>query len=63
MSMLSCSGILVSLQHFLRKFKQKNFFDEFEYDKLYPSGSAPAPIYGTPKMQKSPLVIHFPNFV
>ena len=32
--------------------KQKNFFNENEYDKLYPSGSAPARIYGTPKMHK-----------
>ena len=32
--------------------KQKNFFNENEYDKLYPSGSAPACIYGTPKMHK-----------
>ena len=32
--------------------KQKNFFNEIEYDKLYPSGSAPARIYGTPKMHK-----------
>ena len=39
-----------SLQRFLRKLKQKNFFNEIEYDKLYPSGSAPARIYGTPKM-------------
>ena len=30
----------------------KNFFNELEYDKLYPSGSAPAHIYGTPKMHK-----------
>ena len=41
-----------SLQHFLRKFKPKIFFNEIEYDKLYPSGSAPACIYGTPKMHK-----------
>ena len=34
------------------KLKQKNFFNEIEYDKLYPSGSAPARIYGTPKMHK-----------
>ena len=34
------------------KLKQKNFFKENEYDKLYPSGSAPARIYGTPKMHK-----------
>ena len=41
-----------SLQRVLGKLKQKNFFNEIEYDKLYPSGSAPARIYGTPKMQK-----------
>ena len=41
-----------SLQRFLRKLKQKNFFNEIEYDKLSPSGSAPACIYGTPKMRK-----------
>ena len=32
--------------------KQKNFLNEIEYDKLYRSGSAPARIYGTPKMHK-----------
>ena len=42
----------VSLQCFLHKLKQKNFFNETEYDKLYPSGSAPARIYGTHKMHK-----------
>ena len=41
-----------SLQRFLRKLKQRNFFNEIEYDKLYASGSAPASIYGTPKMRK-----------
>ena len=41
-----------SLQRFLRKLKQKNFFNENEYDKLYSSGSAPGHIYGTPKMHK-----------
>ena len=41
-----------SLQRFLRKLKQKNLFNENEYDKLYPSGSAPARIYGTPKIHK-----------
>ena len=33
-----------SLQRFLQKLKQKNFFNEIEYDTLYPSGSAPARI-------------------
>ena len=41
-----------SLPHFLRKLKQINFFNENEYDKLYPSGSALARIYGTPKIHK-----------
>ena len=41
-----------SLHRFLRKLKQKNFFNKNEYDKLYPSGSAPARIYDTPKMHK-----------
>ena len=37
---------------FLRKLKRKNFFNKNECDKLYPSGSAPARICGTPKMHK-----------
>ena len=37
---------------FLRKLKQKFYFNEIEYDKFYPSGSAPPSIYGTPKMHK-----------
>ena len=41
-----------SLQCFLCKLKQKNFFNDNEYDRLYPYGSAPARIYGTPKMHK-----------
>ena len=41
-----------SLQRFLPKLKQKKFLNETECDKLYPSGFAPARIYGTPKMKK-----------
>ena len=41
-----------SLQCFLCKLKQKNFLNKNEYDRLYPSGSAPAHIYGTPKIHK-----------
>ena len=51
-----------SIQRFLRKLKQKNFFNENEYDKLYPSGSAPARIYGTPKMHKFSSSDSFPKF-
>ena len=50
-----------SLQCFLRKLKQKNFFNNNKYDKLYPSGSAPACIYGTPKMHKFPSSDSFPK--
>ena len=50
-----------SLQRFLRKLKQKNFLKENEYDKLYPSGSAPAGIYGTPKMLKFSFSDSFPK--
>ena len=50
-----------SLQCFLRKLKQKNVFNENEYDKLYPSGSAPASIYGTHKMHKLSPSDSFPK--
>ena len=50
-----------SLQRFLRKLKQKNFLNEIEYDKLCPSGSAPARIYGTPKMHKFSSSDSFPK--
>ena len=46
---------------FLRKLKQKNFFLEIEYGKLYPSGSAPACIYGTPKLHKFSSSDSFPK--
>ena len=49
------------LQRFLRKLKQKNFINGIEFDKLYPSGSAPACIYGTPKMHKFPSSDSFPK--
>ena len=50
-----------SLQRFLRKLKQENLFNENEYDKLYPFGSAPARIYGTPKMHKFSSSDSFPK--
>ena len=46
---------------FLPKLKQKNFFNENQYNKLYPSGSAPARIYGTPKMHKFSSRDSFPK--
>ena len=50
-----------SLQCFSGKLKQKNFFNKVEYDKLYPSGSAPTRIYGTPKMHKFSSSDSFPK--
>ena len=41
-----------SLQRFLRKLKEKNVFNEIEFDKFCPAASAPALIYGFPKMHK-----------
>ena len=41
--------------------KQKNFFNEIKYDKLYPSGSALARIYGTPKIHKFSSSDSFPK--
>ena len=50
-----------SLQRFSCKLKQKSFFNDNEYDKLYPSGSAPSRIYGTPKMHKFSANDSFPK--
>ena len=41
--------------------KQKNFFNEIKYDKLYPSGSAPARVYATPKIHKFSCSDSFPK--
>ena len=49
------------LQRFLCKLKQKNFFNENEYDKLYPSGFSPARIYSAPKMHKFSSSDSFPK--
>ena len=50
-----------SLQRFLHKLKQKGLFKESEYDKLHPCGSAPAHIYGTPKMNNNSSNDIFPK--
>ena len=45
----------------MKKVEKKNFFNKNEYDRLYPSGSAPAPIYGTPKIHKFSSSDSFPK--
>lgn len=41
-----------SLQNYLRVLRKDGFFDQQDYVKLYPNGTSPARIYGTPKMHK-----------
>ena len=41
--------------------RQINFFNEIEYDTLYPSGSAPVRIYGAPKIQNFSSRDSFPK--
>ena len=50
-----------SVQRFLGKLKQKNFLNETEYDKLYPSASARARICHTLKMHKFSSSDSFPK--
>ena len=50
-----------SLERFLLSWNKKTFFNEIEYYKLYPSGSATACIYGTPKMLKFSSSDTFPK--
>ena len=40
------------LPRFLRTLKNNKCLGDVEYEKIYPSGSSPAKIYGTPKMHK-----------
>ena len=40
------------LQRFLLKLKKKGFFTDGDYEKVYPTGSAVARIYGLPKLHK-----------
>ena len=42
----------MQLQGFLRKLKNKQFFTKEVYDKIYPTGSKRASIYGLPKIHK-----------
>ena len=41
-----------SLRCCLHQLEDKDLFNEAKYEKLYPSGSAPACVYGTPKIHK-----------
>ena len=40
------------LQRYLRELKKKQFLDDATYERIYPSGSQPSRLHGTPKVQK-----------
>ena len=44
-----CEG---QLQCYLRKLSNKGYFDESIYNYIYPAGSLPSRLYGTPKIHK-----------
>ena len=50
------------LQRFLRTLRNNKCLDKLEYEKIYPSGSSPAKIYGSPKMHKPFDSNSLPNF-
>ena len=50
------------LQPFLGTLKNNKCLDDVEYEKIYPSGSYPAKIYGSPKMHKPFDSNSLPNF-
>ena len=41
------------LQRTLREIDKKNKFSDIEYSNLYPKGTKPARLYGTPKIHKA----------
>ena len=51
------------LQRFLRTLKnERNCLNDADYKLIYPSGSVPAKIYGTPKIRKLTAPESFPDF-
>ena len=50
------------LQRYLRKLNNKGYFDESVYDYIYPAGSLPSRLYGTPTIHKIKLKSDIPPF-
>ena len=42
-----------ALQQTLREINKKHIFSDMEYSSLYPKGSKPPGLYGTPKILKA----------
>ena len=51
-----------ALQRTLREINKKNIFSDTEYSNLYPKGTKPARLYGTPKIRKAFLPGCLPPF-
>ena len=49
-------------QRTLREINKKDIFSDIEYSNLYPKGTNPAQLYGTPKIRKAFLPGSFPPF-
>ena len=50
------------LQRYLRELKKKQFLDDATYERIYPSGSQPSRLYGTPKVHKIKSNPEVPSF-
>ena len=51
-----------ALQRTLREINKKNIFSDIEYSNLYPKGTKPARLYGTPKIHNTFLPGSPPSF-
>ena len=50
------------LQRYLRELKKKPILDDATYERIYPSGSQPSRLYGTPKVHKIKPNFELPPF-
>ena len=50
------------LQRYLRELNKKQFLDDATYERIYPSGSQPSRLYGTPKVHKIKSNSEVPSF-
>ena len=50
------------MQRYLRELKKQQFLDDVTYDRIYPSGSQPSRLYGTPKVHKTKSNSEVPSF-
>ena len=51
-----------SYRSILENLKKKQFLDDATYERIYPSGSQPSKLYGTPKVHKIKSNFKVPSF-